>query len=396
MTGLPDRGLGVGCRPMLPLLLASALLAADGPAPAPVVDQAPAVALVDGKPITLRQVEDALLNKEGKEAVQSWVDQHLDRIAWERLKDEDPVLSIGFNRITRGELAQALVARGAGKVRDELINIAIVNQALAKEGVVVTDVQVRATWERMARKFQEDMAKKGNVGVDLANWIKTKEGMTIEQFQGQPGFRMLAGLQTLVHRRAEKEFDDTTLRAAFAGRPERYREAEAVDLQALFIPYRGVPEGGKVPPAEVERLMGVLESLGRQIGNDPQRLANNFEIWGKGWDPGAGAGGRLGWIPRDGKRLDGHPISDELLRVAWEIKRFPMVLPPIPDARGVTIAAVHGHRPQRDPDFEQVRERVRADLIDETLERRTENLLRELKDKAKVEYISLPGVKEGR
>ncbi len=376
---------------MLPLLLAAVLTAADAP-PAPAVAGANSVALVNGVPITLRQVEDSLLAKEGKEAVQAWVDQHLDRIAWDRLTEDDPILSIGFNKITRRELAAALVAKGAGKVRDDLINIAIVDQALAKAGVLVTDTQVRTTWERMARKFHEDMGKKGNTSVDLASWIKTKEGMTIAEFQAQPGFRMLAGLQALVHQRAASEFSDEVLRAAFAGRPERYREVEAVDLSTLSIPFRGAPAAdGKVTVdrAERERLSSVMDSLFRQISSGQVSFERTFEVFGKGWDAGAGPGGRVGWVPRNGHRLDGQPLSDEVMRVAWDVARFPALLPPLMDGRGITLALVHGHRPQRDPDFAAVKERVRADLIDETLERRTEVLLKELRDATTIEYRSL-------
>ncbi len=377
---------------VVPLLLTALLSAADAP-------PADAVALVGGEPITLRQVEDSLLAKEGKEAVQTWVDQHLERIDWDRLGDEDPVLTIGFNKITRKELATALAAKGAGKVRDDLINIAIVDQALKKAGVVVLPAQVRATWERMARKFQEDMAKKGNTQVDLASWIKTKEGLTIEQFQAQPGFRMLAGLQALIHLRAATEFSDEVLRAAFAGRPERYREAEAVELSAITIPFRGTPgKDGQtiVDRAERERLSQVMDSLHRQISSGQVSFEKTFEVFGKGWDAGAGPGGRLGWIPRDGRRLDGSPVAEEVVRAAWTADRFPTLLPPLMDGKGITLAVVHGHRPQRDPDFIDAKERVRADLIDETLERRTDALLKELKDTTPVEYLSLPGAKDGR
>ena len=362
-----------------------------------------AVATVNGQALTLREVEDALLRKEGTDLIEEWVHDHLQRLDFAALKDDDVILSIGFNKIGRRELADALLRKGAGKVRDELINIRLVEQAIAASGITIGEPEIEATWERMKRKFEENQNKTPDATrMDFINYLNVKEKMTPEVFRAQQGFRMLAGLQALVHFRAKDEWNDDDLRAWFALHLERYRQKEGVKLSLIAIPYQLQPGVGGLPEitaAERERLMKVMDSLYSQISAKQVPLGQVWALYARGYDPDVGPGGRAGWVDRAGKRKDpkARPLGTDLMATAWEITKFPTLLPPLAAGDwGVELVQVEAHRPAKEPVYEDLRATVKADRIDESLEQRTEGLLKQLRHDAKIDYASLPDIINGK
>ena len=107
----------------------------------------------------------------------------------------------------------------------------------------------------MKLKFEEQQAKSGDSArIDFVNYLSVKEKMTPELFRAQPGFRMLAGLQALVHQRAKDEWDDDDLRAWFAAHRERWRQTEGVKLSLIAIPFQREPGQGGTPVVTAEQL----------------------------------------------------------------------------------------------------------------------------------------------
>lgn len=365
----------------------------------------PSVATVNGAALTLREIEDAMLRREGADLIEEWVHEHLLKLDYSAMKDDDTILTIGFNKIGRRELADALLRKGAGKVRDELINIRLVEQAIAAAGITVGEAESDATWERMKKRFDEQQAKAGDgTRIDFINYLNVKEKMTPEVFRTQAGFRMLAGLQALVHYRAKDEWNDDDLRAWFKAHLERWRQLEGVRLSLIAIPYRPEPgPDGKpvVSAAERERLQSVMDSLHRQIAakDKPMPFAQAWALYARGYDTAVGPGGRAGWVDRAGKRHDPNArlLGSDLMKTAWALDRFPTLLPPMAAGDwGVELALVEGHRPAKEPVYEDLRDAIKADRIDETLEQRTETLLRDLRHDAKIEYASLPDIINGK
>ncbi len=389
------------------ILLPVVLLAAEPVAPpvTPLVAPriSPTVATVNGIPLTLRDVEDSLLRREGGELVEEWVHHQLEALDFTKLTDDDVILAIGFNKITRREIADSLLRQGVGKVRDELINIRLVEQAIAAAGIVVGPAEIDATYLRMSKRFAADLAKKGDTQIDFANYLQVKEKMTPEQFRAQPGFRMIAGLQALVHLRAKDEWNDDDLRAWFTANRQRWRQIEAVDLAVIAIPYRQEPgPNGRpiVAPAERERLMQVMDSLSRQITGRQLTFGQIWALYAKTWDPEVHDGGRVGWVEVNGRREGAGDktriIGPEVMNAAWTVTTFPTLLPPLAGTWGVELAEVRAHRPLKEPVYEDVRNQVHADRVDETLDLRTNTLLRELRQKAKIDYASLPEIINGQ
>ncbi len=390
------------------LLVIASLLPAVEPAPLPAVSPvvspvvSPTVATINGLPLTLREVENSMLRREGGELVEEWVHHQLEGLDFATLQDQDVILSIGFNKITRREIADSLLRKGVGKVRDELINIRLVEQAIAAAGIVVGPAEIDATYARMSKRFTDDLTKKGDTQIDFANFLQVKEKMTPEQFRAQPGFRMIAGLQALVHQQAKNEWNDDELRAWFTTNKARWRQIEAVDLAVIAIPYRQEPGPTGQPittPAERERLILVMDSLYRQITAKQLSFAQIWALYAKTWDPEARDGGRIGWVEitgrRDGAGTKTRIIGAEVMKAAWPIVQFPTLLPPLAGDWGVEIAEVRGHRPAQEPVYEDLRSLVHADRVDETLDVRTSTVLRDLRQKAKIDYASLPEIING-
>lgn len=371
-------------RPLLLAVLALPLSAAD-----PAV-----VAEVDGQAITRRQVEDALLRKEGADLVQELVQRRLDGLDWAGLADDDLLVELGGARITRRQLAAHLLAGKGAQARQELVEIAVVEQALRREGILVTDTLVAAEWARMRRRFEAQQAGKAE-RVDFDAYLRARERMSPEQFRAQPGFRMLAGIHALVLKRARAELDEAALRRRFDADPERFRQHEAVDLQALFMPWRSEPgpDGRPLVAAdERERLGGVAASIWGSIARGEVPFERSWTAFGRSWDPEAGPGGRIGWVGRDGRREQpgSRAVARPAIERAWEAAAgYPALLPPVAAEDGVWILRVLGRRAERAPVFAEVRERVFDDLVDEQLEARTKALLADLRGAARVQWHAL-------
>jgi hypothetical protein len=361
------------------------------------------VAEVDGRPITLRQVEDALLKQEGAELVADFLSKRMEMLDWASLADEDLLVQVGKVALTRRQLADIMVrAKGAGGVRQELVEIAIVDRALEREGILVTESVLDQALARLERRFQADSAAKMPEGqrVDFATFLRTSKRMTLAEFRASPGFRMLAGLQALVIKRARATLAEPEVAAFFAANPERFRLKEALDLQLLFMPWRTEPGVGGtqvVPAGEYERLSGVASQLFGTIARNEVTFERAWTAFGKTWDPEAGQDGRIGWVARDGSRAQpgSRPVPAGVIERAWDAgPALPQLLPPIPADSGVSIVRVLGRRAERAPDLVTMREDVINALIEDGLEARTQSVLSELRAQTPVKMHSLPDAAE--
>jgi len=364
------------------------------------------VAAVDGTPITIREVEDALLKQEGAEQVEKWVHEQLDGTDWANLQEDAVVLSINDVKITRRQLALALLKSRAGNAREDLIALTLVKQALKSEGVVIdADIQV-LTYKRMERAFETELERKGQPHMEFATYLASQEKMTPEQFTAQPGFRMLAGIQALIDRRAEM-LPEKTFSDFFNDHHDIYDLPETVQMDDIFVPYKlskDASGNAVVDPDEKDAmLVEAMVPIWHDINAGTFTFANRWNLFGRGWDSDA-VDGYIGWVARDGSRRDdlgimkigARKLPDEVMSAAFKVAHFPTLLQPITSARGIDIVRIDGHRDPHIATYAEAKQRVFHDFIDAHFDEFKDSLMNELRRRSKIDYLDLPAAEAKR
>nr|MBA3687109.1 hypothetical protein [Planctomycetota bacterium] len=369
-------------------MVACSMVAGEAPGPAPVAADV-AVAVVDGREISLRRLEDELLRREGSDAISDVLDELLPRVVWSKLAVADAILILPDLRVDRAG-ALARVRPHLGEVSDELTAVHVVEGALRAAGIVVGADEIAAAAADAERKLQRQLAARGMPHVDLQSVIKQTKGMTWSQYTEQPAFRVLVvGLRALARRRAEAEVDEAAIADWHRRNLERWRVREAADCSIIHIPYTREHDAAGaeiVTDDERARLRGVMLDLHRAIAGGRLDFVRVFKAFARGHDADAADDGRIGWVARDGTRaqpqarLVPKPVIEAIFAARGP---YPQLLPATEHAEGVDIALVHGWRPQADPPFAAIRDQVRADLIEQGLDGRSQRLLAELKAAAK-------------
>ncbi len=358
------------------------------------------VALIDGKPITLRQVEDALLKKEGSEQLEEWVHAHLEHIDWSKLSDDEVILAIGGTQLKRKELAVSLLKSGTGKVREDLINITLVENALVKQGVTIDQQAIDSAFASMERKFKSTQKDKSQQ-IDFASYIQAKEGLPPDEFKKQAGFRMFAGVRALVVKRAREELSDADRMLWFDGHRARYDQREGVELSDIFLPYypRKDKDGKDVVDEdERNRLMSLVLGLFVNIRDGKQEFALTWSAFSKGRDPDTAEGGKLGWVGHDGTRANpaARVIPKQVVDLAFAVTKFPTLLQPELGPNGIDLVRVDAHREAKLATYDEVKERVFQDLLEEQLDDRTQRMMGDLRRAADIQMKSIPDAIEQR
>jgi hypothetical protein len=360
------------------------------------------VALVDGQVITLREVENTLLKQEGVQQLMTMLDEEFKRTNWERLGDRDILIQTNSWRVNRVSVAAQLLKQKAGDAREDLIGIMLVRNALTKEGVVVDDALVANEVKRMEKRHYESLEARKQPYMDFRAFIEQTQKVPFEQYIAQEGFRMGAGIRALVERRAAAELTDAQLGEWFNSHIERYRVQPAADISSIYIPFKTTkgPDGkDQVTQAEKDRLMSVMADLHKSIFKRQMTFERNFQIFARPYEQNADAGGRLGWVNRDGSRLakGARRVSQRAMDEAFAAQPpYPVLLSPVASELGIDLLLVHARRAGKEPVFAEVRTRLIADIVDSELAPRTKRVLDDLRRAAVIDYRSLPALIEQR
>jgi hypothetical protein len=386
---------------------AAALPAADHAPPEPA---ATPVAWVDGEPITLRQLEDEMLRKEGADKLIELVERQLTVMPWQELDDDDVLLAMGQWQVPRVLLAARLLEEVGPKVRTDLVGMTVVHQAMERHGVVVDDAALREELERQEAAFHQILAEKDQPRVPFANYLQVQEGQTLEEYMSSEAFRLAAGLHALVYKLAPLaatiEEETAILREHFQAHRPRFGKAEAWRLAIIHRPYQ-VPSGQEGVDDQIRNeAVTTLQHLAGQIadGRNHFTFAKAWKYWGRPFDPGADSGGVIGWVGRNGEPSveDAQPLPPALIDdIAAAIddaagEDFPLLLPVCAHERGVALVQVLGHRPADLPAYEDVAWEVRKDYIRQDLEKWTSKVRTRLQREAEVRFASWPALLQRR
>ncbi|MHC5067201.1 MAG: hypothetical protein ACYTF0_01300 [Planctomycetota bacterium] len=362
---------------VLVLMVAVALPAAD-----------PVVVAINGEALTLRQLEDELLRREGVERLERLVIERLATVDWAALADDDEIVRIGGVGLTRGQVAAELLRDEGARVRQELISITLVRQALEEAGIVIDDAIVQAEFARQERAFERRMAEAGGGQIGFTDYLRMQEGTSAAAWMAQEGFRMGAGLHEMVMRATEVSDDD--LRVHYEAHfDERFLVEAAVHLRVIDIPYRNLEDGS---PDLIHRatLADVMATMHRNLveGTIPS-FAKAWRAWGKPYDPYV-SDGDIGWIGRDGARaqLGSVPVPPSVVAAAFAAAG-PRLLAPIPHERGICLAEVIAQRAEQRPALADIADAVRRDYIEEHLQDLTRAYMAARRGDAAIEYQSL-------
>lgn len=361
------------------------------------------VAVVDGHPITIRQVEDTLLKKEGVEQLVSMLDTSLKQTNWAALRDHDILAQINSWRVTRISVAAQLIKEKADDAREDLIGIALVQNALAKEGVTIDDTLIANELKRMEKRHMAAQEARKLPYVEFRTMIEHEEKMPLEQYTSQPGFRMGAGVRVLVERRAKDQLTEDQLKEWFAKHIEQYRIQDAVDISSIYIPFERITgaEGKDKPATQDERdaKMGNMINFHQSIFQNKMTFEKIFRTFGKVYDQHASADGRLGWVNRDGSRpiKGSRRVATKAMDEAFAAQPpYPQLLSPVISDSGIDLIKVHARRLGQEPVFADIKSQLISDIVDRELPARTKRVLEELRRAAVIEYRSLPPVIEKR
>lgn len=360
------------------------------------------VAVVDGTPITLREVENVLLKQEGVQQLLSMLDEQFKRTDWDKLGDRDILLQTNTWRVSRVAVAAQLLKQKGSDAREDLIGIALVRHALAKEGVVVDDALVASEVKRMEKRHYESLEARKQPYMDFKQFIEQSQKVPFEEYIRQEGFRMGAGVRALVERRAAAELGDDRLQEWFATHIERYRVQPAADISALYIPYqtsKGADGKEIVTQAEKDRVMSVMIDAHLRVFKRQMSFERNFQLLGRAYEQHADANGRLGWVNRDGTRpvKGARRVDRRAMDEAFAAQPpYPVLLSPVACQHGVELLLVHSRRAGKEPVFAEIRPQLVADIVDSELAARTKRVLDDLRRASVIDYRSMPALIERR
>ena len=284
---------------MVVLLFSIALPAAD------IDPRQETVATVNGEGISLRRLEDELLKKEGAEAVQELVAKQLDAVEWETVKDDDTLLAMPGWRLPRLPVAAVLLDRKGGEVREDLINLILVQQALAQADLRIDSALLDKERETMERRFYDRLERENQPWVRFDNYIQEVRGMSLEEWVQQPGFRVLAGVHALLYQ--TYQIPENELRSYFRANKDAYGVSEAVSVWVLFMPFQTNPQQ-EVTSASRQATISLATNFYRSMQSKKMTWERSIACWAvatRSW------GTRVGLIARAGPRPWAKPTCQQ-------------------------------------------------------------------------------------
>lgn len=341
---------------------------------------------VDGRAISVREVQDAVLAREAPKAAAAELRRLVAASDLVAVAEDGEVLAgVGWTVLRQRFLAKLLAQHGAA-VREDLIGLLLLRQGLASAGVVADDAAVTEELGRLERSYRRspEAAKR-----DFRTFVASSYGAPPESLARDPAFRDLAATGLLLRRQVEFTTDD--LHAFFAANAGLYRRPEAVDLAIIPLIYRTQP--GEAPvAAEVERVHELSRAIHERLTAQPGDFARLWREVGRAGDPYAGADGRVGWIPRDGQRDNpaARRIPAAVVSAAFAAQGpWPCLLAPIANPRGIDLVMVHGRRSAEMPTFAEVAELVRRDCLEADWDQRLQAFVDGLRRAAVIDYADL-------
>ena len=251
------------------------------------------------------------------------------------------------------------------QVLEELIERRLLLQEATREGIRVEAAEVKAAIEDLSaqNRLADEAALEAAVG---------REGLTLSQFRRRLQDQLAIGKLLARKVRGSVILTDEELEAYYRAHPQEFQLTGEVQLRHLLIAVGKAED----PEAEAAAASRVSEVLGALMAGAPfAAVAARYSD-----APTAAQGGELG-VLRQGE------LAPELERVAFTLVPGEMSTP-IRTAAGYNILLIEARAAPVVP-FAQARDKIRDRLFQEKAQKRFQEYLADLRQKAYVE-IKLP------
>jgi hypothetical protein len=224
--------------------------------------------------------------------------------------------------------------------------------------------------------------------VTFDDYIRETQGMTVEEWTQESGFRLQTGIHAMLYQDAQVA--EVDLRDHFDRHRRDYIQPPMADLSVMYFPFRGQ---GDQPASEEER-----QITREWVGNLHAQIADGrlaFAKLHRRFRPDEADAGRIGWVHPDGTNpeLGAPDVPPQVAEAALRTRprpEHPELLPLMESPDGLTIALVHALKPAHRPAFEDIRERVRRDYIDANLDSYSRSFRNDLRRQADISYSQSP------
>ena len=256
----------------------------------------------------------------------------------------ETVATVNGQKITKDELFEKLLQQDRGVTLDAMITEILIEQEAQKANIRVTDEEIEKEIDKVKSQFSSDMEFQQTL---------SQLGVTVDDLRRQARSNLLVKKNLL----PEIEVTEEALQQYFTDHKEDYDEPEQVRARHILVESLAEAE-------EVKRLL--------DEGADFAKLASE-----KSTDPGSkDQGGDLGYFERG-------TMAPEFEEVAFTLQPG-QISEPVQTDYGYHIIKVEDHKMAHSPTYDEVKERVREDYIDEQVQAKVSSWLSKVRSKAKI------------
>lgn len=348
------------------------------------------VAIVNGQAIGFGELEKAVLRTEIT-SMKEEISKRIDGIDLAAMPDGQQVLPM-----TRGQMTVVMLRAKGARVREDLIDLRLVEQAVVAAGLRIDEKVEADELERLQQRLDEGLEKGyGKVRMDLRTMIQNNKDMTLERWMKEREFRTLMGVDLLLDRQVERELGDVEIAAWKSKNLDRCRKGMAIDVSVIFLSYiLAGPDGRPVhdPTAKTN-----LATTMRTLYDNMRAGRLSFEsVWNgpmaaafRKHHPDARADGRIGWVQANGTRETdgGRGISRATAEKALALQGpYPLLLEPADTGEGIELVQVQARRAANELPADEIARLARRDTVETQIKPRTDRLIKELRSTAIIDY----------